>query len=214
MRVRLDRDGEGASQAEVRNLDHVLGLIDEKVLGLEVAVHDAVAVDVRAPEAQLVHEVLHDILLEGVRGPATGEVHETLEVLVEVLEDEVEHGLAVLLDVLHLEQPDHRGVGDGRRDICQRRVVDRFAAMGTFEIARWWRDAREDGWGKEGARDVRVPGRIGCIAHAPDDEGALAEHLQEGNLAESRGRHALLLHLRRDEGGRKMSVAVRAREGK
>ena len=106
MRVRLDRDGEGASQTEVRNLDHVLGLIDEEVLGLEVAVHDAVAVDVRAPEAQLVHEVLHDFLLEGVRRTATGEVHETLEVLVEVLEDEVEHGLAVLLDVLHLEQPD------------------------------------------------------------------------------------------------------------
>ena len=159
VRVRLDRDGEGASQAEVRNLDHVLSLIDEKVLGLEVAVHDAVAVDVRAPEAQLVHEVLHDFLLEGVRRTATGEVHETLEVLVEVLEDEVEHGLAVLLDVLHLEQPDltweigrHLRVSDG---------IDRFRGdMGTFEIARWWRRVGEEArmGGKEGARDVRVPG--------------------------------------------------------
>ena len=53
-------------------------------------------------------------------------------------------------------------------------------------------------------------GRIGVVGHAPDDEGALAEHLQEGNLAESRGRHALLLHLGATTGGRKMSVAVRA----
>ena len=53
-------------------------------------------------------------------------------------------------------------------------------------------------------------GRIGVVGHAPDDEGALAEHLQEGNLAESRGRHALLLHLRRDEGGKK---DVSSREG-
>ena len=67
--------------------------------------HDAVAVDVRAAEAQLVHKVLDNLLLDGIRGASAREVHEPLEVLVEVLEDEVQHSLAVFLDVLHLEQP-------------------------------------------------------------------------------------------------------------
>jgi hypothetical protein len=105
VRVRFNRHGEGASEAEVGNLDDVLGFVDEEVLGLEVAVHDAVAVDVRAAEAQLVHKVLDDLLLDGIRGASAREVHEPLEVLVEVLEDEVQHSLAVFLDVLHLEQP-------------------------------------------------------------------------------------------------------------
>eukprot|EP00982_Pelagococcus_subviridis_P010945 31039-Pelagococcus_subviridis.AAC.5 len=47
---------------------------------------------------------------------------------------------------------------------------------------------------------------------APDDERALAEHLQEGNLAQRRGRDALFLHLMaRGEAGRGMRTGERAR---
>jgi hypothetical protein len=57
-----------------------------QVLRLEVAVHDAVAVQVRAAQAQLVHEVLHDALGQWVGRPAPRQIHVLLQVLVQVLE--------------------------------------------------------------------------------------------------------------------------------
>ena len=69
VRVRLHRHGEGATETEIRHLDDVIRLFHQKVLGLEVAMHHAVAVQVRTPEAQLVHEILHHVLRQGFAGP-------------------------------------------------------------------------------------------------------------------------------------------------
>lgn len=43
-----------------------------------------------------------------------------------------------------------------------------------------------------GRRALRVPGRA---ADVPDDERALAQHLEQGDLTEGRGGHTLFLHL-------------------
>ena len=52
-----DGHGEGAGEAEVGQLDPTLG-VHEQVLGLEVAVEDAVGVAVGDPGQQLVHVAL------------------------------------------------------------------------------------------------------------------------------------------------------------
>mmetsp|Transcript_56948 Transcript_56948/g.180181 ORF Transcript_56948/g.180181 Transcript_56948/m.180181 type:complete len:344 (+) Transcript_56948:281-1312(+) len=131
--VGFDGHGEGAAQAKVRNLQDVLSLVHQEILGLEVPVHDPVPVAVRHALEELVHEVLDGGAGQRVGRATAREVHVLLEVRVEVLEDQVEDGLVVLLHVLDREEANH---------------VD-----------------------------------------------ALAEHLQEGDLAKGGGRDALLLHL-------------------
>jgi hypothetical protein len=54
----------------------------------------------RAPQAQLVHEVLHHGFGKRVRGAAAGHVHVLFQILIQVLEHQVQHRFAVLLDVL------------------------------------------------------------------------------------------------------------------
>lgn len=58
MRVGLDGHGEGAAKAEVSDLEKARGGVDEEVLGLEVAVHDAVLVHVGLAAQELEHEGL------------------------------------------------------------------------------------------------------------------------------------------------------------
>ena len=132
VRVRLHRHGKRASQPEIRNLDDVLRLVHEQVLRLQVAVHHAVAVQVRAPEAKLVHEVLHHGLGQGVGRAAAGHVHVVLQILVQVLKHQVQHGFAVLLHVLNLEKPARgrrhrmRGVQGGAREEARGQRPCRF----------------------------------------------------------------------------------------
>ena len=47
-------------------------------------------------------------------------------------------------------------------------------------------------WRSSGGRASRVPG---SAADVPDDERALAQHLEQGDLTEGRGGHTLFLHL-------------------
>lgn len=47
MRVALERDREGTPEAQISDLENTLLLIEEKVLGLEIAMEDTVAVAVR-----------------------------------------------------------------------------------------------------------------------------------------------------------------------
>ena len=59
MRVALDGDAERAAEPEVGDLEARVGrVVDEQVLRLEVAVHDAVAVAVREAFQQLVQHAL------------------------------------------------------------------------------------------------------------------------------------------------------------
>jgi len=94
MRVALERDGEGAAEAQISDLENPLLLVEEKVLGLEIAVEDTVAVAVRYALAELEEKTLNKLGREGpnIRALAVG-IYELLEVSIEVLEDEVEDGL-------------------------------------------------------------------------------------------------------------------------
>lgn len=74
-----------AREPEVADLE-VAVLVDEDVGGLEVAVHDAGAVDVFEAAKDLVEEVLDELLFEGAGG------EETVEVGAEELGDEVARG--------------------------------------------------------------------------------------------------------------------------
>jgi len=94
MRVALERDGEGAAEAQISDLENPLLLVQKQVLGLEIAVEDAVAVAVRDALAELEEKALNKLGSKGpsIRALAVG-VYELLEVSVEVLEYEVEDGL-------------------------------------------------------------------------------------------------------------------------
>lgn len=56
--VALDGDADGAAEAQVRNLEDQVCVLDQQVLGLEIAVQHAVFVTVSQALDQLVHQVL------------------------------------------------------------------------------------------------------------------------------------------------------------
>ena len=58
MSVAADGDAELAAKSQVGNLQALLLSVNQQILWLEVAVHDAVLVAVRHPLDQLVHERL------------------------------------------------------------------------------------------------------------------------------------------------------------
>lgn len=112
----VDGDTKSAGQSEVAELELPF-TVDQKVLGLEITVEDAVLVaEVDAPQ-QLVHEGLGLIGLQGA--PVAVCVHVLLKVAVEELEDE--HELVLCVD--HVVEGDdvfvlelfHQGdLADGR----------------------------------------------------------------------------------------------------
>lgn len=104
MGVCAQRDTKGAGETEIGELEVAL-LVDEEVLGLEVAVQDAVGVAVLDAVAKLEHELADDLVAEAemhqMRRRTLGQglastaiahgegLHVLLEVEVEELEDEV-----------------------------------------------------------------------------------------------------------------------------
>lgn len=104
MCVCAQRNTKGAGKTEIGELEVAL-LVDEEVLGLEIAVQDAVGVAVLDAVAKLEHELADDLVTETelhqMRRRALGEglasttiahrksLHVLLEVEVEELEDEV-----------------------------------------------------------------------------------------------------------------------------
>lgn len=114
MSVALERNSKGPAEAEISYLENALVLINEKVLRLQIAVEDAVAVAVGDALAKLVEKTLDESGGHGprVRGLAVG-IDELLEIGVEILEDEVEKRLVVLLEVLDAEKAnDVEGLGE------------------------------------------------------------------------------------------------------
>lgn len=135
--VGAERDTEGSCQTEVSELEVAL-LVDEQVLGLQVAMKDAVGVAVADTGAQLVHELLdHGVAETHVASAAVhaalGErlstaslrdgqsLHVLLQIQVEVFEDEIQ---LVAVGVDNVEQAHNVGVAhlleerdlaDGRR---------------------------------------------------------------------------------------------------
>jgi hypothetical protein len=133
-----------------------------------------------------------------VSRPLAVAVHVFLQVGGEVLEDEVQAGLAVLLDVLDVEEPVWFGgwVGLGGR----RGAI--FCGLSGGRVVV----------GREGKRRKNKAKR-----NALDDVVALAEHLEQRDLAQRGRGDALLLHLRVFEWGWGERRGVRvgaAREGK
>ena len=114
--VRLDRDREGAAKTEVGDFterEAARLVVDEKVLGLQVAVHDTVLVAVGDSADELVHELLDLGAFHGELRATAETIHILFEVGGEVLEDEVQHGLAVFLHVLDAKEL-HDVVGGGK----------------------------------------------------------------------------------------------------
>ena len=88
----VDGDAEGAREAEIREFQLPL-VVDEQVLGLEVAVQDAVFVAEGYAAQELPHEAFDGAGFEGAARAAVGRVvavHVLFEVFVHVLEDEHE----------------------------------------------------------------------------------------------------------------------------
>ena len=108
MRVALERNGEGASESKIRDLQNPPVLVDQQILGLEIAVENAVGVAVSDALAELVEETLNQGRREGPRiGALAMRVDELFEIGFEVLEDEVEERLAVFVEgVLDAEEAD------------------------------------------------------------------------------------------------------------
>ena len=99
-------------------------------------------------------------------------VHPLFQVRLQELEHQVEHGLGVLLNVLDAEQSEKK---EG--------YFFSFFVLERLRIRE--RDEKRNG------------DKLFCIRtkHSLDDVVGLREHLQERDLAEGRGRDALLLHL-------------------
>ena len=97
VRVALERHGEGSPEAKIGDLQDPSLLVQQQILRLEIAVEHAVGVAVRHALAELVEEVPDQVGRHraGIRALAV-RVDELLEVGVEELEDEVEHGLGGL----------------------------------------------------------------------------------------------------------------------
>lgn len=109
-----------------------------------------------------------------VRGPLAVAVHVLLQVGAQVLKHQVQAGLVVLLQVLHAQQP----------------------AAGRWQMCDTCRQTANKP-GNSVAGSATAPGSpIVCRQRSLDDVVALRQHLQQRDLAQRGGRHALLLHLR------------------
>ncbi len=89
VRVGAQRHSVGAREAEIGKLEHARRLVDEDVLRLEIAVHDAVRVARLRAREQLVQEPLGP-LRGHARAEAPHAVERRLEVALHELEDEVQ----------------------------------------------------------------------------------------------------------------------------
>ena len=99
VRVALERNGEGASESKICDLQNPPVLVDQQILGLEIAVENAVGVAVSDALAELVEETLNQGRREGPRvGALAMRIDELFEIGFEVLEDEVEERLAVFVE--------------------------------------------------------------------------------------------------------------------
>lgn len=107
VRVTLERYSESAAESKICDLQNPSFLVQKQILGLQIAVEDAMGVTVGHPLAQLVEEALDHRRRQGPRTRTFPvRIDELLEIGVEVLEDEVEDGLAFLaVDVLNAEKP-------------------------------------------------------------------------------------------------------------
>lgn len=83
----VDGDAKGAREAEVRELELAF-VVDEEILGFEIAVEDAVVVAEGDALQELVHEGFDGDVVELAAGAAA--VHVFFEVLIHVFEDEHE----------------------------------------------------------------------------------------------------------------------------
>lgn len=141
----VDGDAKGAGEAKVGELE-LAARVDEQVLGLEVAVQDAVVVAEGDAAHQLVHEGLDGGGVEGASIAAR--VHVALQVLVHELEDEHELVLGVndvvqQDNVLVAQLLHERDLADGRRGRALLRVeVD---LLEGDQLARLAVAALEDG---------------------------------------------------------------------
>lgn len=107
--VALEGNSKSPAEAEIGDLKDSFILVDEEVLGLEIPVEDAMAVTMSNALAELKEETLD---LGSREGPGIGTlavgVDELLEISVQILEDKVKEGLAILLlvvnDVLDAEE--------------------------------------------------------------------------------------------------------------
>ena len=125
-------------------------------------------------------------LPERVRGPFPVPVHPLLEVSLQELEDEVEHGLGVLLDVLDAEQPKK-----GRK----RFFVRVFRGFSGFLSL-----SDEGGTSMVGAlilqkKKKKKTNLLSLYVSSLDDVVGLGEHLEQGDLAQGSRGDALFLHL-------------------
>ena len=120
VRVGTDGDLKGARKPKVGNLQLAL-TVDQQVLRLQVAVHDAARVADGHTLEELVHVGLDQRHAHAIR-PAG--IHVFFEVFVEPLENEVE----AVLGVLYVHQVDDVGVREllQKGDLTERRGRDAF----------------------------------------------------------------------------------------
>ena len=93
----INWDSEGAGKAKIRKLELAV-VVDQEILGFEVAVEDAVVVAERYAVQELPHEALDCAGFQRAPSAAVGRlvaVHVLLKVFVHVLEDEHEFVLGV-----------------------------------------------------------------------------------------------------------------------
>ena len=118
MSVALERNSESTAKAQICNFKDALVLVQEKILGLQITVEDAVAVAVRDAFAKLEEKGLNE---GGRKGPRVGTlamgIDELFEIGVKVLEDQVEIGLGatvlVGVDVFDAKETDNiEGLGE------------------------------------------------------------------------------------------------------
>lgn len=170
----INRDAKGTGKTEVGQLQ-LAAVVDEQVLGLEIAVEDAGLVAESNALEQLVHEGLDGGWVEGTA--VTARVHVALEVLVHELKDE--HELVLGVDdivqqdnVLVAQLLHERNLADGRRGRALLRVEvdllegDEFARLAVAALEYL---GRGSAWAGE---------RAACVRRHYRGIGALAELLE------------------------------------
>lgn len=98
MSIGFDWNRKVPSKTEIGNFDQgvLRAVVDKKVLGLEVAMHDPVFVHVSSTFEQLIHDAFDNHRIQREVSSTSIAVHVLLEVSGEILKDKVQAWLAIL----------------------------------------------------------------------------------------------------------------------
>ena len=148
VRVRAHGDPEGTREAEIGEFERVRALVHQKVLGLEVAVQDAVRVAIRDARAHLVQVALDD-------ASVVADVRVGVEMFLEIHVQELEHEIELLVLVNHVHQAAARGSIRGRQRFGVSAGEGGSGGGAEDRLDR----GRDRGAGRGGARDAVGSGR-------------------------------------------------------